>query len=207
MEKLLVTQGLNELKLLDSRILKEISNAKFVKAAKTSEKKVTPYETKEDFITNATGKYQSIKDLINRRAKIKAAIVASNAVTEIEVGGRKMTVAEALELKTSIFYKENLLDALKTQRTSEVMQMNQENVRLESKIDNILETMVAKEAKTKKEDFAGVIEPMRLAGEFSLVDPIGIDTEIQKLDNEISGFKSEIDGVLQISNCVTYIEF
>lgn len=52
-EKMLVTQALNELKLLDSRINREIRTASFVSAAKKSEKKVTPNVTKEEFNANA----------------------------------------------------------------------------------------------------------------------------------------------------------
>ena len=48
---------------------------------------------------------------------------------------------------------------------------------------------------------------MRTNGEYSLVDPLKIEEVIEKLDNEISGFKSNVDSVLQISNCITSIEF
>lgn len=50
MEKLLVTQALNELKLLDNRIINEIARSKFVTSAKTVESKITPYLTKEEFV-------------------------------------------------------------------------------------------------------------------------------------------------------------
>ena len=90
-EKMLVTQALNELKLLDSRINREIRTASFVSAAKKSEKKVTPNVTKEEFNTNAKSEMQSIEDLIDRRARIKKATVASNAVTTLEVNGETMT--------------------------------------------------------------------------------------------------------------------
>ena len=41
-------------------------------------------------------------DLIKRRDAITKAIVASNAVTEVTINGETMTVASAIELKTSI---------------------------------------------------------------------------------------------------------
>lgn len=207
MEKLLVTQALNELKLLDSRILNEIERSKFVASAKKIEKKVTPHVTKEEFNAKAKANYASINDLISRKSKIKSAVIASNAVTVVEVNGVQMTVAEALELKNSIEYKEELLITLKAQFASSTKDALNKNIALETKIDNILETMVGKDAKTKSEDFKEVVEPMRENGEYALVDPLGIENEIQKLEDEISGFKSNVDAVLQISNCITYIEF
>lgn len=205
-EKMLVTKALNELKLLDARINREINSSSFIMAAKTSEKKVTPYMTKQQFSENVTANYQSIIDLIHRRASIKAGIVASNAVTYVEINGESMTRAEAIELKGSIEYEAGLLRVLKNQLSNAESTVNHENVRLENKIDNMLETMISKEAKTKKEDFFEIVAPIREAGEYSLVDPINIREKIDMLENRISGFMSEVDSVLQISNCTTYIE-
>lgn len=41
----------------------------------------------------------------------------------------------------------------------------------------------------------------------NLVVPLKVADIIEKLEDEISGFKSNVDAVLQISNCITYIEF
>lgn len=206
-EKMLVTKALNELKLIDARINREINSRNFVIAAKTSEKKVTPYMTKDEFTQNVCAAYQSIMDLIHRRSLIKSGIVASNAITTVEINGDNMTVAEAIELKGSIEYEAGLLRVLKNQLSSAESTVNQENLHLERKIDNMLETMISKEAKTKKDDFAEVVAPIRESGEYSLVDPIHIRDKIEMLENRISGFMSEVDSVLQISNCTTYIEF
>ena len=71
MEKMLVTKGLNELKLLDSRIHRKIHEGEFVGAAKVSAVNINGKTTKEAFKNNAKADYQSIMDLISRRNKIK----------------------------------------------------------------------------------------------------------------------------------------
>lgn len=208
MEKMLVTQGLNELSLLDSRINKAISNGGFISPAKTNEKKVTPNKTKEAFASEARAAYQSILDLISRRDRIKKAIVASNAVTEVKINGETMTVASAIELKSSIAYKELLLEELKDQHNGAVFAVNQKNIELEHKIDNFVSQNISgKDSKAKKEDYDELVKPIRFAGEYSLVDPLNITDVIHELDQYIEGFKSEVDSVLQISNCTTWIEF
>ncbi len=206
-EKMLVTKALNELKLLDSRINKEIKNAYFVTCAKTAEKKVNAHITKEEYSERARSDYQSVMDLIDRRSRIKAAVVASNAITTVEVNGEIMTVADAIELKTSIDYKVNLLRKMKTQYDDAKSTAAVQNIQLEDRVDKYIESMLGKEAKGKKDDYSEMIQPIREANEYSLVDPLNIEDKIQNLEDYIEGFRSEVDGVLQISNCVTWIEF
>ncbi len=205
-EKMLVTKALNELNLLDARINRAINDAGFVAAAKTTEKKVAPGVTKEDYITAAQASYQSVLDLVTRRSKIKAAIVASNAVTMVEVNGESMTVSSAIELKSSIEYEIKLLRQMRKQFDAAKDSANRANLLLEDRIDSYIETMLGKEAKAKKEDYTEMIEPIRVANEYSLVDPINIEDKIKMLHERIEGFTSEVDSVLQISNCTTWIE-
>lgn len=209
MEKMLVTQALNELKTLDARIHRAISGAVFVAAAKTSEKKVNPNTTKEDFIKDAKAAQDSIRALIERRAKIKAAVIESNAKTEIEVCGMTHTIADVIDMKTSIEYWRRLLETYKTQFGRASAEMNRANVNMEMKIDQLVETTFGKESKTsiKAEDYAAIANPYRANNEVSLVDPISIAEEIKNLENFIEEFTSTVDSKLQISNCTTFIEF
>ena len=207
MERMLVTQALNELKLLDSRILKEVKQARFVAAAKTTEKKISPSITKDEFIEQAKSSYQSIKDLIARRATIKAAVVASNAVTKVTIAGVEMTVADAIERKTSIDYEIGLLTTMKNQFEQERSKVNMQNTLMEDKIDKNIEIMLGKDGKTKDEDLDSMMKLFRSANQWSLVDPLDIEKLINELTDQVNGFSSEVDSALQISNCITWIEF
>ena len=208
MEKMLVTQALNELKLLDDRINKAINDAVLVIAAKRSEKKVNPNLTKEEFEIRAKAGYQSVLDLIERRKKIKAAVVTSNAVTKVIVHGEEMTVAEAIERKSTIDYEISLLRQMQSQWGAQNREMNMQNIRMEERIDKYIETFVGKDtSKAKDNELEAMIKPMRESGEYALVDPLSIEKKIADLDDYIKGFRSEVDAILQISNCNTYIEF
>lgn len=206
-EKMLVTQGLNELKLLDSRIEKETQKGNFITVAKTNESKVNPNLTKEDFKQNAISTYQSIIDLIERRNSIKRAIVESNAKTIVTVAGIEMTVAAAIEMKTTIEYEYGLLTVLRNQHERAKSTMNMQNVNMEAKIDEYIKIMVGKDnTKVKQEDIDAMTKPIREANEYSMVDPLNIEEKIKMLSDKVERFKSEVDSVLQISNCVTWIE-
>ena len=208
MEKILVTKALGELKILDDRILREVASANFVASAKTVESKVTPNKTKEKFAVEAKSKLQSINDLVERRKKLKAAIVESNSKTLVNINGVEMTVANAIERKTSIEYEYDLLRTMESQLAKANKNVNVKNLEMESKIDSLVETAFGRDNKAniKPEEYSSIAEPYRKANEYSLVDPLSIEEKIEAMKNDLEGFKSEVDSCLQISNCTTYIQ-
>ena len=209
MEKMLVTVALNELKLLDSRIIKEIDRGSFISSAKKSSPKVSPAMNKEEFIEEAKSKFNSVKDLIERRAKIKAAIVDSNAKTEVEIDGVKMTRADAIERKSSINYEKLMLNELKDQLNIHTAKVNSSNYEVDNKIDSLVQAAYGKEGKNniKQEDYDAIAKPYREANEWDIVDPLNLKDVIEEMEKRIDGFESNVDSALQISNCTTYIEF
>lgn len=207
-EKMLVTQGLNELKTLNSRIIRAIEDASFITASKVSEKNAAPGVTKEDFATSAKASYQSIQDLIARREKIKAAIIASNAVTEVEIAGEKMTVAKAIDTKNSISFMQELLNMMISQYQRSLTSVNTHNAKVDEKIDSLVTTAYGKDGKEKisEDDYKAIAAPYKAANEFGLVDPLKLKDKIDELSKYIEDFSSNVDAQLQISNCITTIE-
>ena len=208
MEKLLVTKGLNELKLIDSRIYRKINEGEFVESAKKSALNVNGKISKEAFKANAKADYQSIADLIKRRNSIKAAIVKSNAVTTVEVVGKTMTVAEAIDKKSSIEYEKALLEQLNDQYVLAIANVTKQNTKVDESIEQLLNTAYGKEGKEKitKTSYDAISEPYREANEYGLVDSLEIEKLIKNMKDRIENFESEVDTVLQISNSITMIE-
>ena len=102
-EKMLVTQALDERDLLVKKILDKIDKASFVDTIKPNEDKVYSKRIgKEEYAKEAESAYQQIVDLIERFQKIDAAIVASNAETEITTSYGKFTVAGAISLRSRL---------------------------------------------------------------------------------------------------------
>ena len=208
MEKMLVTQGLNELKTLDSRIDRAVQQAEFVVPSKKSDKNAKAGVTKEDYCDRAKASMQQIKDLIKRRENIKAAIIASNAVTEVEIAGQKMTVAKAIDTKNSMEYYKLLLENMKVQYSTSTEKLERHNKNVEEKIDQLVITAYGKDGKDKisQNDYDAIANPYKAANEAELVDPLKIKDEIDKLQTWVEEFESNVDAQLQISNCMTYIE-
>ena len=207
MRKISITEALNELKLYDSKITKEITNATLCGATKKSSDKVGVVK-KEDFEDRAKASYQSVTDLIANRNTLKSAVVKSNAVTEVTVDDKVMTVAEAIERKNSIEYDETLLNEMKRQYANATATVDKENKKVDAKVDDLLTTLVGKDSdkKLKKEDQEAVEKPYREKNEFEFIDPLGLYEKIQALEADIDGFKSNVDTVLVLSNATTFIE-
>lgn len=207
MRKITITEALNELKLYDAKINKAINDSVFVSATKKSSDKVGTMK-RENFEKKASESYQSVNDLIRNRRAIKSAIVLSNAVTTVTVGGETMTVAEAIERKSSIFYEINLLAKMKVLYTTASSNVIKENTKVDLQVDKMLESMYGKDSDKKiTEDMHDAIaKPYRATNEYELVDPIAIEDKIRELDDRIEKFKSEVDTVLSVANAITFID-
>ena len=114
-EVMTVHKALCELKMLDKRINESIMSAEFCRANKHSNVKIDG-GTIAEYEAAAVSKYQSTMDMIIRRDAIKRAVVASNAVTEVTIGGNRYTVADAVELRRhGLSYRRTLLQAMTLQ--------------------------------------------------------------------------------------------
>jgi len=202
-----ITEALTELKLYDQKINKALSSAYFVGGKKKSSNIVSIFKL-ENFEANAKASYQSVSDLIENRAKLKSAIVQSNATTMVEIAGKKYTVAEAIERKNSIMYDKMLLQTMKAQWGEANIKVEKENNRVDAQVDKMLETFLGKdsEKKVSEADLNAISEPYRAKNEWELVDPLNLFAKIQALEADIDAFEADVDVRLSISNSVTYID-
>ena len=126
MAKLTIHRALAELKLIDARTQKAISELVPQGIHQKVEGKIGVL-TQGEFKETAKAKYQSVIDLIDRKAKIKTAIVASNASTTVKVGEKMMTVADAITAKDLNKSKQILIDHLKAQQRGTLSLLNKNN--------------------------------------------------------------------------------
>ena len=205
--KITITEALKELSLYDSKIRKVLESATFVGFKKKSSDKVGVFKV-ANFENNAKASYQSALDLIRNRAKLKAAIVQSNAVTNVVIAGKTYTVAEAIERKNSIEYDEKMLRELQMQWQVATETILKENKKVDAQADRMLESFLGKDSdnKVSEQELASITDPYKAKNEYELVDPLGAYEKIKALEAEIEAFKADVDTRLSISNSTTYIE-
>lgn len=204
METMTVTRALAELKLLDSRIHKAFQESMFI-AITTGKKPVIGYEKNEDFSEKVKSKYQSIRDLIERRKKIKSAIVKSNAENKVIIGEVEYSVAEAIERKNAIQYEQALLSKLRQDYSNAVRKFEQEEERVKERLDKHLESIFGRDVKIEKGAQKEESDIFLERNEPKLIDPLNLKDEIERLENEINDFLLNVDFVLSEANSLNKI--
>ncbi len=209
METLSITRALVEIKTLDKRITKTAENLQPVAVCiggGESVTAVTGSESKEEFAKGVLASYQSLTALIDRRRKIKSAVVQSNAVTTISVAGENMTVAEAIERKNSIAMEKMIRDNLGQKYAEKIEQIERHNDAIQSQLFKLLEATYSKpEMEISKEDYDRVAVPFRENNGAELIDPLKIKNKLQELEEKIAIFEAEVDIALTESNARTDI--
>jgi len=195
--EMILTQALNELKLLDKRITKVTQGSTFVGYSVGGK---VQNSFNED---NVAGSLTSVTDLIARRARIKGLIYESNLKTKVTIGGKKMTVSDAILVKETIPYKRKLLNTLKSQYETAEYRVSNENDEVQARLDN--QTSKFGDDKTKAQDIADFSKNFIKMNGAELIDPANIPAYALKLDEELDNFENEVDFILSTSNATTTI--
>jgi len=205
-EKISLTRALVELKMLDKRIYSKSSSFEPVT---TSCGGTLPKGIKSEveFKKSVKAQFQSLKDLMARRSRIKSALVKANASTTIKVADKKMTIAEAIERKSSISQEKELLRFLKAKYTDAHATIEKGNAEMKSQLLKLLEATYAKsETEISKDDYDKVAIPFKENNETKLIDPIGLKAVMEEMEQSIESFETEVDVVLSEANARTMIE-
>ena len=216
-EKMLITQALDERDLLVKKINSKIEKASFVDSAKKNEEKVINGRiSRDEYTKNAESAYQQIVDLIDRYQKIDAAIVASNAVTKITTSYGEMTVAAAISLRNrlrEVTYKDTetnfetiLQRKMQKDFNDNVQFAEMKNKQLQSTAESMRLSILGKETKVKDEKPLEVVEAYVRENTTEIVDPIGVQKKIEKIEEKNNTLLRELDTQIKVSNATTFIE-
>lgn len=205
-----IHRALAELKLIDARIEKAIQQVEPT-GVMQKDKLVNGFFQKADFEKDVLAKYQSVTDLIERKNKIKSAIVAANGKTMVKVAGKEMTISDAITYKTVINVKQMLVDSLKNRHSKVKAKFITENEKVYSVALENAKIMIGKQGdervKPTDEDVKAIVEPFVKRNEFHLIDPLKVDELTVKLQEELDNFTAEVDAVLSEINAITFIKF
>ena len=207
-EKMTVHKALAELKTLDDRINSEITGSVFVRANRHNNMKIFG-KTISDFMADTESSYQSVKALINRRNAMKRAVVLSNAITKVNIGGVEYTVAEAIEMNNHGM--ENLVElrnCLREQYSSVKRMVESENGdKLVKACENYIQATFGTKEKVNNPDIETAQKVYMANNTYDIVTGFDIEKVIKELTDRIDAFKAEVDSALSVSNALTVIEF
>lgn len=203
-----VTRALAELKNINERINNAIQSGVFLGLTKGKGSNKVMLGVGEVSSSTATiqGSYDKVDSLIAQRQKIKAALVKSNAETTVSFQGREISVAEAIELKSTVSFKELYLGRLRNAKTVTLQQVDSYNSKLDTTIQAMLQSVYgADKSKVDPSQYDSIANPQKDKNEVSILDPKGIDKVIESLEESIQALKTELDFTLSESNARTTV--
>ena len=201
MVKMTMTRALVELKTLDKRITKHSDECEVLRVRQRNDKWDVSSWSKD-----ATAQLQSVLALIARRDLIKAKIIQSNAMTKVKLGDASLTVAEIIDKKQNLPYKQHLLAHLRLQRSNCTSVFDQKEAAVRAKLDRLLELEFGKEGKSNSGNIATISDTYLAANKVELLDPTEIDKQIKQLEHEVEEIDKESNLLLSESNATTTID-
>lgn len=195
-----VTQALAELKLLRKRLDHGLYSVKWTDVST----KLSPINV-DKFAVSAKASLQSYTDLYNRYIALKTAIVRANSDTKVKIGSWEGSVADAIEYKRSIEFKKSLLESMRDQLLQTRAMYDQEQSRLNDRLERLLTSELGKDVRTNPETITALTNTFRENNRIELVDPLDLSTQIKNLEQEIDSFETNVDWVLSEANGRTMI--
>ncbi|WP_278939153.1 hypothetical protein [Pseudomonas helleri] len=202
--KISVTRALAQIKSLNAKIQRATVAPFIALAVGGKPQNFTGNAQEVEVLLRAN--LQSVQDLIEQRDKLKVAIVKSNAVTTLEVSGKKYTVAGAIEHKGSIEFMVALANQLQAQSRQAIQQVERANADVEKRLEQLTLAAAGKDRKVDPDELAAIRDPFIKNNAATIIDPSKIQDVTAKLLEEIEEFKLNVDFALSESNAVTLIE-
>lgn len=215
-EKMLVTQALDERDLLKKRISDAIKKSKLVTTKRPSDTKVFSGGDESTFVQDAKSQLQKINDLIDRYERLDSAILIANATEQVEVAGKKMSRASAINLRKSII--NNYSTSETDFRGMLINKLNKDLddarlviARAQAVADKQRDIMISNiSSADKKELTTDALQGINTYCENLvdvLVDPISAENKLDELTSERDALISNLESVIKVSNATTYVEF
>lgn len=207
-----VHEALSELKVLGSRIEKELASNAYILCNKHANTKIDGV-TIADANEQMKASLQRVTDLINRRNAIKRVITISNATTNVTLSKDNgstitMTVAELIEYRNvGITYLEKLLNTLSTQYNAVISNVKRHNDSICSDADRYVTQLFGNKDGLSEDVIENTRKAYIDANTYDTLDPNKVLAKISELQAELDFYNTKVDAALSTSNAITVIEF
>lgn len=216
-ERMLVCNALDERDFLRKKIISAINSTYFIACKRVKDDKVrtTGYTDPKTFENEAKSSYQSITDMIDRYTRLDTAITLANASTEIKLSDDTvMTRAAAISMRkalvgdTSTDFTGRLISVLERQFASVSTTANELNAKADRELEQYKDNMTSGDkAKELTPAVTQTLESLVADNRADIIDPIGVEKEIKKLEDKYETLKKELDSAIKVSNATTFVEF
>lgn len=207
MERLSLHRALAELKLIDKKLDKHFEQSKFIGCHFKGSAIIETNKTAEAFEQDAKAAYQSYKDLIERKIKIKSGILKANSVATIVLDGKTLTIAEAIAMKENVGFYEKMIMTLRMQLANVLRRKEQGREQIDRTVNQIAVAMFGKDAvNAPANQIAEIRTQAELQNGVNIVDPISVEKQIEEISATRDAITSKLDYLLSEVNATTFIE-
>lgn len=237
--KYTVHRALSLIKSTKSRIEKEFSEdaPAWIRVARGQEDSIRGVSV-EEIRREIQSHYDRVTTLIENYIALKSAVVQSNAgvlpgteLRKVSVGGKKLTVAEIIELRDTVYavpksnllsrtgdtnhsnkrgFKATLLSKMKQDFFQAQREFDDMQKKADEEINRYLQSINSRSDDEQDSKTKSIVEAtskmLHEQKDPRLIDPLKLLNKITTLDNEIEEFLTEADSVLSEQNALTTIE-
>lgn len=209
MRTISVQQGLNDLKVIQARLERALTEVPFGTLSEGGN--IRGWKSVDVYVNAAQSAFDSASALIDNYAELKSKIIQSNAVTKIVIAGEELTVAEAIERKKSIDLKRKLLNVLTSQHSTIMKQLTTANDKVKKDAEAQAAAFFNGKAEKTSAEYTEFVTAYIERNGVKTVDPLRrgqntIETHIARLQEYIEAFTSQVDLAIVGSNVTTQIE-
>lgn len=126
----------------------------------------------------------------------------------IELNGAHYSVSNLIEYQRIVNqFEEPFLALLTNLYNKASREVEKKNNEVDKRCDDIIKSMCGQDSKTKltADTMSDVAQKYHENNDVRLVDPLNLSTKIQKMQNDLSQLKSDLDSLLSTENATTTI--
>lgn len=202
-----LTRALKALQVLPARIIKETGGLVPAVLLIGHDSAPTGYKSRDEYIKAQEAKVNSVLGLIDRQAELAEAVAVANATTKVKLNGypRELSIAGAVKLRIALkATMAPLFAQLRGQLAIVGQKLETEELRYQTRLDEMLGKLTGKDARTRTEEVEGTQAVFRKTQGPMLVQGISpalteILEERVKLIDEIDLVLSEMNGKVEIA--------
>lgn len=150
--------------------------------------------------------YDKAVSQMTNLAALKAARNKANSTTLVTIGGKQMTIDEALGIKASVPFRQNLINTVQHQFVAAQTQVDRVQAVIDQKVATQLSTMFSGTKKATQEEIDVVRNSAERDQKAIVVHAAGLKECVEALKNELEAFVTEVDYVLSEANATTTTE-
>jgi hypothetical protein len=203
MTKISLTRVLSEIK----SITEALAAHSTIAAVSTNKigRVVTENCTHEQFKLTSQSRFDAWAAQVERLVLLKTLRNKANVQVEVTVGGKQMTMDQAIAKKAMLAWQQSALANFKAQLQKAQLEVTKADADVQISVDKAVAAAVASNALTTEQSnvFKAMYE-QSLGKQIAVGD--NIKTSLEKLEKYITEFSNEIDYVLSEANANTHVE-